>query len=47
MCIRDSHTANPNITVKITQTAWAQYWQNPAPAEALTKANQQVNGLFG
>ncbi|GAA5198524.1 sugar ABC transporter substrate-binding protein [Rugosimonospora acidiphila] len=27
-CADAFHTANPNITVKITQTAWAQYWQN-------------------
>jgi multiple sugar transport system substrate-binding protein len=27
-CADAFDTANPNITVKITQTAWAQYWQN-------------------
>jgi multiple sugar transport system substrate-binding protein len=27
-CADAFHTANPKITVKITQTAWAQYWQN-------------------
>ncbi|WBQ03887.1 ABC transporter substrate-binding protein [Kribbella sp. CA-293567] len=27
-CADAFHTANPGITVKITQTAWAQYWQN-------------------
>lgn len=27
-CADAFHAANPNITVKITQTAWAQYWQN-------------------
>ncbi|MFI7611775.1 ABC transporter substrate-binding protein [Nonomuraea terrae] len=27
-CADAFHTTNPNITVKITQTAWAQYWQN-------------------
>lgn len=27
-CADAFHTADPNITVKITQTAWAQYWQN-------------------
>ncbi|MFI5708297.1 ABC transporter substrate-binding protein [Kribbella sp. NPDC051620] len=27
-CADAFHTANPDITVKITQTAWAQYWQN-------------------
>ncbi|GIH19295.1 ABC transporter substrate-binding protein [Rugosimonospora africana] len=27
-CADAFHKANPNITVKITQTAWAQYWQN-------------------
>ncbi|KIF71654.1 sugar-binding protein [Streptomyces sp. AcH 505] len=27
-CATAFHTANPDITVKITQTAWAQYWQN-------------------
>ncbi|OPG03732.1 sugar ABC transporter substrate-binding protein [Microbispora sp. GKU 823] len=27
-CADAFHTANPNITVKITQTAWDQYWQN-------------------
>ncbi|MCK2218675.1 sugar ABC transporter substrate-binding protein [Actinomadura sp. ATCC 31491] len=27
-CADAFHQANPNITVKITQTAWAQYWQN-------------------
>jgi multiple sugar transport system substrate-binding protein len=27
-CADAFHTANPNVTVKITQTAWAQYWQN-------------------
>ncbi|GAA3591562.1 sugar ABC transporter substrate-binding protein [Nonomuraea rosea] len=26
-CADAFHTANPNITVKITQTAWDQYWQ--------------------
>ena len=25
-CADDFHAANPNITVKITQTAWGQYW---------------------
>jgi multiple sugar transport system substrate-binding protein len=27
-CADAFHTADPNVTVKITQTAWAQYWQN-------------------
>ncbi|SDK85739.1 ABC transporter substrate-binding protein [Nonomuraea jiangxiensis] len=27
-CADAFHTANPNVTVKITQTAWDQYWQN-------------------
>jgi multiple sugar transport system substrate-binding protein len=27
-CADAFHAANPNITVKITQTAWSQYWQN-------------------
>ncbi len=27
-CADAFHAANPDITVKITQTAWAQYWQN-------------------
>ncbi|NUR95953.1 MAG: sugar ABC transporter substrate-binding protein [Kribbellaceae bacterium] len=27
-CADAFHAANPNITIKITQTAWAQYWQN-------------------
>jgi multiple sugar transport system substrate-binding protein len=27
-CADAFHAANPNITVKITQTAWDQYWQN-------------------
>ncbi len=27
-CADDFHEANPDITVKITQTGWAQYWQN-------------------
>ncbi|MEV0616719.1 sugar ABC transporter substrate-binding protein [Nonomuraea sp. NPDC050404] len=27
-CADAFQKANPNITVKITQTAWAQYWQN-------------------
>ncbi|MDQ0727372.1 ABC transporter substrate-binding protein [Microbacterium sp. W4I20] len=27
-CADDFHAANPEITVKITQTGWAQYWQN-------------------
>ncbi len=27
-CADAFHTANPNINVKITQTAWAQYWTN-------------------
>ncbi|WP_329126851.1 ABC transporter substrate-binding protein [Streptomyces sp. NBC_01465] len=27
-CATAFHKANPDITVKITQTAWAQYWQN-------------------
>jgi multiple sugar transport system substrate-binding protein len=27
-CADAFHSANPNITIKITQTAWAQYWQN-------------------
>ena len=27
-CADAFHTANPNITIKITQTAWDQYWQN-------------------
>ena len=27
-CADAFHTANPNITITITQTAWAQYWQN-------------------
>ncbi|XVQ81780.1 ABC transporter substrate-binding protein [Microbispora siamensis] len=27
-CADAFHTANPTITVKITQTAWSQYWQN-------------------
>jgi multiple sugar transport system substrate-binding protein len=27
-CADAFHAANPTITVKITQTAWAQYWQN-------------------
>ncbi|TDD63389.1 sugar ABC transporter substrate-binding protein [Kribbella antibiotica] len=27
-CADAFHTANPDITIKITQTAWAQYWQN-------------------
>ena len=26
-CATAFHAANPNITIKITQTAWAQYWQ--------------------
>lgn len=26
-CASAFHAANPNITVKITQTAWTQYWQ--------------------
>ena len=25
-CADDFHAENPNITVKITQTAWGQYW---------------------
>ena len=27
-CADAFHARNPNITVKITQTAWGQYWQN-------------------
>ena len=27
-CADAFHKANPTITVKLTQTAWAQYWQN-------------------
>ncbi|MFI0239830.1 ABC transporter substrate-binding protein [Streptomyces sp. NPDC016845] len=27
-CATAFHKANPDITIKITQTAWAQYWQN-------------------
>jgi multiple sugar transport system substrate-binding protein len=27
-CADAFHTANPDITIKLTQTAWAQYWQN-------------------
>ncbi|GHH39103.1 ABC transporter substrate-binding protein [Lentzea cavernae] len=27
-CADAFHAANPDITVKISQTAWAQYWQN-------------------
>jgi len=27
-CADAFHTANPDITVKITQNAWTQYWQN-------------------
>ena len=27
-CADAFHAANPDVTVKITQTAWAQYWQN-------------------
>jgi len=27
-CADAFHTANPNITVQITQAAWGQYWQN-------------------
>ncbi len=27
-CAEAFHTANPDVTIKITQTAWAQYWQN-------------------
>jgi multiple sugar transport system substrate-binding protein len=27
-CADAFHKANPTITIKITQTAWAQYWQN-------------------
>ncbi|NUT38046.1 MAG: sugar ABC transporter substrate-binding protein [Hamadaea sp.] len=27
-CADAFHTANPNITIKITQAAWNQYWQN-------------------
>ncbi|NUR70379.1 MAG: sugar ABC transporter substrate-binding protein [Hamadaea sp.] len=27
-CADAFHTANPNITVEITQSAWNQYWQN-------------------
>jgi multiple sugar transport system substrate-binding protein len=27
-CADAFHKANPNITIKITQSAWAQYWQN-------------------
>src|ERR1700710_1070033 len=27
-CADAFHAANPSITVKITQTAWGQYWQN-------------------
>ncbi len=27
-CADAFHKANPNVTVKISQTAWAQYWQN-------------------
>ncbi len=27
-CADAFHTANPNITIKITQAAWGQYWQN-------------------
>lgn len=27
-CADAFHAANPNITIKITQTAWTQYWQN-------------------
>jgi len=26
-CADDFHAANPGITVKITQTAWGQYWE--------------------
>ncbi|MFC8599056.1 ABC transporter substrate-binding protein [Isoptericola sp. NPDC057191] len=27
-CVDDFEAAHPGVTVKITQTAWAQYWQN-------------------
>lgn len=27
-CADAFHAANPNVSIKITQTAWAQYWQN-------------------
>src|SRR5689334_6877046 len=27
-CADTFHKTNPTITVKLTQTAWAQYWQN-------------------
>lgn len=27
-CADAFHKANPNVTIKITQTAWDQYWQN-------------------
>ncbi|MCS7477098.1 ABC transporter substrate-binding protein [Umezawaea endophytica] len=27
-CADAFHSANPDITIEITQTAWAQYWQN-------------------
>jgi multiple sugar transport system substrate-binding protein len=27
-CADDFHKANPNITIKISQTAWGQYWTN-------------------
>lgn len=27
-CADDFHAANPDVTVQITQTGWAQYWQN-------------------
>jgi multiple sugar transport system substrate-binding protein len=27
-CATDFHKANPNITIKITQTAWGNYWTN-------------------
>src|SRR5690349_15123933 len=27
-CADAFHKTNPTITVKLTQTAWAQYWQN-------------------
>lgn len=27
-CADAFHTANPTVTIKITQTAWGQYWQN-------------------
>src|SRR4051812_13820217 len=27
-CAKAFHTAHPNITIKIEQTAWAQYWTN-------------------